>query len=128
MSSADGSDFVETGMAERVIWGGLLMTGGWVMGRGATRGSIRFRASISIIAAAALHGLLYTLLLHNPLWATQSVGAIPVLNLLILAFGLFRGHFSYQTEAVWLTYGPGQMLIVFSALSAVALLGRSGAD
>ena len=43
---------------------------------------------------------------------------------LILAFGLFRGHFSYQTEAVWLIYGPGQMLIVFSALSVVALLGR----
>lgn len=43
---------------------------------------------------------------------------------LILAFGLFGGHFSHQTEAVWLTYGPGQMLIVFSALSIVALLGR----
>jgi YhhN-like protein len=47
---------------------------------------------------------------------------------LILAFGLFRGHFSHQTEAVWLTYGPGQMLIVFSALSVVALLGRRGSD
>jgi hypothetical protein len=47
---------------------------------------------------------------------------------LILAFGLFRGHFSHQTEAVWLTYGPGQMLIVFSALSIVALLGRGRAD
>jgi hypothetical protein len=47
---------------------------------------------------------------------------------LILAFGLFRGHFSHQTEAVWLTYGPGQMLIVFSALSVVTLLGRGRAD
>jgi uncharacterized membrane protein len=83
-----GSDFVETGMAERVIWGGLLMAGGWVMGRGATRGSIRHWVSVSIIAAATLHGLFYTLFLHNPLWATQSVGAIPMLNLLIPAFAL----------------------------------------
>jgi YhhN family len=40
---------------------------------------------------------------------------------LILACGLFRGGFPHQAEAVWLTYGPGQMLIVFSVLSAVRL-------
>ena len=42
---------------------------------------------------------------------------------LILAFGLFRGSFPYQTEAVWLTYGPGQMLIVFSTLVAGRVVG-----
>jgi hypothetical protein len=41
---------------------------------------------------------------------------------LILAFGLFRGSFPYQTLCVWLTYGPGQMLIVFAAVTAAALL------
>lgn len=41
---------------------------------------------------------------------------------LILAFELFRGPFAYDTECVWLTYGPGQMLIVFSILPAAALL------
>ncbi len=41
---------------------------------------------------------------------------------LILAFGLFRGHFPYQTQSVWLTYSPGQMLIVFSTLTVAALL------
>lgn len=41
---------------------------------------------------------------------------------LILAFGLFRGSFPHSTEAVWLTYGPGQMLIVFSTLAAAGLL------
>jgi hypothetical protein len=43
---------------------------------------------------------------------------------LILAFGLFRGGFAYQTESVWLTYGPGQMLIVFSTISAALVLAR----
>jgi len=44
----------------------------------------------------------------------------------ILAFGLFRGSFPHSTESVWLTYGPGQMLIVFSILSAHTLLARQG--
>ena len=42
---------------------------------------------------------------------------------LILAFELFRGNFPYQSEAVWLTYGPGQMLIVFSTLVAARVVG-----
>jgi hypothetical protein len=53
-------------------------------------------------------------------------GALFLLSDLILAFGMFRGSFPHSTEAVWLTYGPGQMLIVFSILSAAALLNRPG--
>ena len=41
---------------------------------------------------------------------------------LILAFELFRGPFAHQTECVWLTYGPGQMLIVNSTPAAAAVL------
>jgi hypothetical protein len=41
---------------------------------------------------------------------------------LILACGLFRGSFPYQTQSVWLTYGPGQMLIVFATVTAASLL------
>ena len=49
-------------------------------------------------------------------------GALFLASDLILAVGMFRGSFRHQSEAVWLTYGPGQMLIVFSILSAVAIL------
>jgi uncharacterized membrane protein YhhN len=49
-------------------------------------------------------------------------GALFLLSDLILAFGMFGEGVKHGTEAVWLTYGPGQMLIVFSILSAVALL------
>jgi uncharacterized membrane protein len=83
-----GSDFVQTGIAERVIWAALLTLIGWALGRGAKCGSARHWASAGTIAAATLHGLFYTVFLHNPLWATQSVGAIPVLNLLLPVFGL----------------------------------------
>ena len=44
-------------------------------------------------------------------------GALFLASDLILAFELFRGSFAHQTECVWLTYGPGQMLIVFSILA-----------
>jgi uncharacterized membrane protein YhhN len=41
---------------------------------------------------------------------------------LILACELFRGHFALDTECVWLTYGPGQMLIVFSTIAAAVIV------
>jgi len=40
--------------------------------------------------------------------------ALFLLSDLILAWRLFRGPFSHAGDAVWLTYGPGQMLIVFA--------------
>ncbi|MGD9646552.1 MAG: lysoplasmalogenase [Pirellulales bacterium] len=42
----------------------------------------------------------------------------------ILAFRIFHGPFSMAGDAVWLTYGPGQMLIVYSVPAAVAALAR----
>lgn len=41
---------------------------------------------------------------------------------LILAVGMFRESLTRSIDWVWLTYGPGQMLIVFSVLSAYAVL------
>lgn len=49
-------------------------------------------------------------------------GALFLASDLILACGMFRGHVPHQTEWVWCTYGPGQMLIVFSVLSATIVL------
>ena len=48
-------------------------------------------------------------------------GALFLASDLILAFELFRGSFAYRTECVWLTYGPGQMLIVFSTIITPAI-------
>jgi len=46
---------------------------------------------------------------------------------LILAVGMFRESLTRSIDWVWLTYGPGQMLIVFSVLSAYAVLERRSA-
>lgn len=49
-------------------------------------------------------------------------GALFLASDLLLGVGMFRGHFPYQTESVWLTYGAAQMLIVFSVCTAKAVL------
>jgi uncharacterized membrane protein len=79
-----GDDFAATGLAERCIWAGLLLVGGWALSRRAEARPI----AIGVIAAGTLHALAYTLLLHNPLWYDQAVGAIPIINWLIPAFAL----------------------------------------
>jgi hypothetical protein len=77
---------------------------------------------------AGTAGVTGGLALQNARFFPLALGAALFLaSDLILAFGLFRGRFAYQTESVWLTYGPGQMLIVFSVLAAASvLLARSG--
>ena len=44
--------------------------------------------SLLHIAAAALVYVFYNLLAHNPLWSTEAIGDTPVLNLLLLGYGL----------------------------------------
>jgi hypothetical protein len=53
-------------------------------------------------------------------------GALFLLSDLILAVGMFGESVPNGTEAVWLTYGPGQMFIVFSILSAFSVLRLRG--
>ena len=81
LSSPEG--FVALGLAERTAWEVLLAAAGAL--------AWRFRQQVlasALLIASALHFALYTLLLHNPLWAVQSVGSVPVANLLMPAYGL----------------------------------------
>ncbi len=40
------------------------------------------------IGAATVLYVLYNLLMHNPLWSTEAIGETPVINLILLAYGL----------------------------------------
>lgn len=40
------------------------------------------------IGAAAVLYVLYNLLMHNPLWSTEAIGETPIINLILLAYGL----------------------------------------
>ena len=79
--------FVALGLPERTIWDIALALLALI--------AVFCRRSIPglvLASAAASHEAVYTLLIHNPLWAPQNVGEWPVLNLLLpvytLAFGL----------------------------------------
>jgi hypothetical protein len=79
---ADESQFVTLGLAERTLWEAALIA----IGFGIWRGLSQRNAALAFIAVGLAHNLLYTLLLHNPLWTQQAVGSIPLANLLLPAF------------------------------------------
>ena len=77
------SDFVTYGLAERTLWEVLLLgaaTVGWKLKREGV--------SLAFLGAAAAHVTYYTLFLHNPLWAEQAVGTLPVINLVLAAYAV----------------------------------------
>ncbi len=56
-------------------------------------------------------------------WPMAAGAALFLLSDLILAARLFNGaYFSLIDDVVWLTYGPGQMLIVYAVAGALARL------
>ena len=75
--------FIALGLAERTLWETVLAGGAalaWRFGQ--------LRLALALFGAALLHFALYTLLLHNPLWAAQAVGPLPLFNLLLPAYAL----------------------------------------
>lgn len=80
-AAAFGGDFVATGVAQRIVWGALLVGGGWLaMRRGLTN------LARPLVVAGTAHAIWYGLLLHNPLWTEQAVGSLPLANWLAPLF------------------------------------------
>lgn len=65
---------------------------------------------------AGTTGIATSLTVHRKhVWPLALGAALFLLSDLLLAVGMFRGSYPFRSELVWMTYGPGQMLIVFSA-------------
>jgi uncharacterized membrane protein len=85
---AFGADFTATGLGQRLLWNGLLLAAAFALWKKG-RGMLAQIAAPAILVANALHLLWYSLVLHNPLWTSQAVGAIPLANMILpLAAGL----------------------------------------
>lgn len=74
--------FETVGMAERTVWQATLAGIAVALHRRAPRFA-------RLIGAASLaHFAWFTLVLHNPLWTWQAMGAWPLVNLLLPAYGV----------------------------------------
>jgi len=78
-----GTDFTVTGLAQRLGWEVLLLGAGWALMQ---RGQLALARSVLLGGVA--HALVYTVGIHNPLWAAQNVGGLPLLNLLAPTFAV----------------------------------------
>lgn len=76
--------FVSYGLVERCLWEALLVGAGLIAWRRVAARNI----ALGLMAAGLAHGIVYTLALHDPLWARQAVGGWPLVNLLLPAFGI----------------------------------------
>ncbi len=88
LAIATPASFVSHGLAERTVWEALLLAAGWVAARGVTSLAPRRAAAIALAGVSLGHFALYTGLLHNPLWAAQALGPLPLVNLALGAYGV----------------------------------------
>jgi hypothetical protein len=112
------------------IWALWLVMGliGWYLAvfRGQSqRSALHWVALPYTLLLASTAGVATGLAVQDPaLWPMAAGAALFLLSDLILAARLFNGWFFPLIEdAIWLTYGPGQMLIAYSVGSAMNAMG-----
>jgi uncharacterized membrane protein len=119
-AAAAGTDFAANGVAERAVWQALLLGAGYL-----ARDRGWHTVTWGFAGAALAHFAWFTLVLHNPLWSAQAVGAVPLINLLLPAYGvglrgllLLRRWLSVDGPlARWTIDGAIMVVIVLFALS-----------
>lgn len=99
---ASQADFVARGLAERTIVNQALFAVGWLVCSGrlpvrALDEAGRWAAGTLITAIAAARLVWFDMLIHNPLWTAQNVGAWPALNLLAPAY-LLSAYWLYRAR------------------------------
>lgn len=80
--------FVDMGLGERTIWEAVLMGTAWLAATGAAKIAPNRWIAIALASTALAHFTLYTGLLHNPLWALQALGPVPLANLGLAAYAI----------------------------------------
>lgn len=116
--------------ARLIGWGVWLVIGavGWWLAvyRGAgERNAMHWIALVYALLLASTAGVATGLALQESAFIPLALGAaLFLLSDLIIAAQLFKGvHFRSIGDVIWLTYGPAQMLIVYSADGVLRLLG-----
>jgi hypothetical protein len=120
--------------APQAQWGALMAL--WLIGvacwylvvfRPGARTMLHWAALPYTLLLSSTAGLAVGLALQSPAFILLAVGAVLfLLSDLLLAAQLFNNlYFRLIGDIVWFLYGPGQMLIVYGAGSALTFLTRS---
>ncbi|OBX19447.1 hypothetical protein A9995_06730 [Erythrobacter sp. QSSC1-22B] len=119
--------FGELGMIERTVWQIGLLGAAWIAAAGVPRLGASRGLGIGFAAAALAHFSVFTLLWHNPLFAPQAVGAVPLANWLTIGFGtgiaaawLLR-RWSGEKLRPWFDAG----IMALATVAAIALLRQA---
>ncbi len=109
-----------------LLVGGLLCY--WIVLRGQERTVLHWAALPYALLLASTAGLATGLALQDIRFAPLVLGAaLFLISDLILATQLFNGaRFPLIGDVIWLTYGPGQMLIVTSIWPVLKLVQAAG--
>ncbi len=109
-----------------LLLGGLLCY--WIVLRGQERTVLHWAALPYALLLASTAGLATGLAFQDVRFAPLALGAaLFLISDLILATQLFNGaRFPLIGDVIWLTYGPGQMLIVTSTWAALKLVSAAG--
>lgn len=106
-------------------WAAWLLIGlfGWyaAVARGQSRTALHWVALPYALLLASTAGVATGLALQNAAFWPMALGAaLFLLSDMIIAAQIFSGRtFRLIDDVVWLTYGPGQMLIVYSVAAAL---------
>ncbi len=120
-------EFVATGLAERTLWEGVLIGGALLLARGLPRLAPQRRAATAVVAMALAHFALYTGLLHNPLWAAQALGSLPLVNLATAAYAVAIGGALLLRRWNPVRWKPALdgVVILLSSLAVLTLLRQA---
>lgn len=121
----DLEQFVAMGVLERTMWQALLVGAGYAVMRFAADRQWAKPVSTGLFITALAHFLLFSFGWHNPLWAEQAVGALPIANLLIPSYAagiaavllLERAMPPVRFVQPWMYSSILMVLISFLALS-----------
>lgn len=127
-SSANGLTDATKQWASLAVWLLIGLVGWWlVVYRGSDQMTVLQWAALPYaLLLASTAGLATGMALQDTRFVPLAVGAaLFLLSDLILAGEMFAGmSFPLIGDVIWLTYGPGQMLIVYSIHAALSLVKR----
>ncbi|GEM_PF-286362 len=87
-AAAIGDDFTAFGLGQRLVWSALLLGSAALVWRSRQRWNHHAVDVVALVLASlsAAHLTWFSLILYNPLWSAQAVGALPLANLLLPLF------------------------------------------